>query len=322
MRWNGIKTMVIVGLGAEAGIVPTVTHAASLGYFPIAVDDCIVASDPAWRERAMQFIGRSATIKTRKEIIDIWGRSARRPVTPVMTEAEARGPAPAPRTTPTVTYEEREIPNTVEEILNPKHTVLLVHEMLNTFVTRGSGFDKQGHRIDCDAILDPMARLIEKAREKKVRVAYVRWTTYADGSASADPSRRNIVALRPPTNDSTIEGTAGWEIASAVKPAPGDWVLRKYRPDAFFATPLDTLMRWNGIKTLVIVGPGAEVGILPTLMHASNLGYFRIAVKDLIVAADPNRLDDAMKFIADQAMIKTQREIMDIWQAAKPTPSS
>jgi nicotinamidase-related amidase len=324
MRWNGIKTMIIVGLGAEAGIVPTVTHAASLGYFPVAVDDCIVASDPTWRDIAMKFIGRSATIKMRKDIIDIWSKSAPRAVAPVLTDAAAatagRG-SPTSSATPTVTYEGRQIPSSIEEILNPKHTVLLVHEMLNTFVTRGGGFDNAGRRIDVDPTLEPMAQLIAKAREKKVRVAYVRWTTYADGSASADPNRLNFRGLRPPTTDSTIEGTWGWQIADAVKPAPGEWVLRKYRPDAFFATPLDTLMRWNGIKTLVIVGPGTEVGVLPTLMHAANLGYFRVAVSDLLVPTDPKRKEEGMRLVGEQAIVKTQKEVMDIWQAAKTTPT-
>ena len=73
-----------------------------------------------------------------------------------------------------------------------------------------------------------------------------------------------------------VEGTPGWEIADAVEPVPGDWLIRKYRPDAFFATPLDSMMRWNGIRTLVVVGVGAEVGVLPTLMTASNLGYFTV----------------------------------------------
>jgi ureidoacrylate peracid hydrolase len=124
-----------------------------------------------------------------------------------------------------------------------------------------------------------------------------------------------------PATDSTIEGTWGWEIADAVKPEPGDWVLRKYRPDAFFATPLDTLMRWNGMKTLVIVGVGAEVGVIPTLMSASNLGYRRVAVSDLLRPTDPKRMQDALLYIGDQATLKTSAEVIDIWQNAAATPS-
>ena len=305
MRWNGVKTMVIVGLGAEAGILPTVTHASTLGYFSVAVEDAVIAANPAWQDLAIKFIGRSAMVKNRDEIIEIWNKSAPRPVAPATTSA-----APAPRTAPDL-----------HEVLDPKHTVLLVHEMLNAWVTRGGYLDRAGRRIDADAIMPTMAMLIETARSKGVRVAHVRWTTYADGSASANGAE--LSALVPPSTSTiaTIEGTWGWEFADQVKPAEGDWVLRKYRPDAFFATPLDTLMRWNGMKTLVIVGIGAEVGVVPTLMSASNLGYRRVAISDALGPANPARMEDAMLYISNYSTVKTSAEVIDIWRAATPTPS-
>ena len=316
MRWNGIKTMVIVGLGAEAGIVPTVTHASTLGYFSVAVEDAMVAANPAWQDVAIKFIGQSAMVKNREEIIDIWNKSAPKPVAPATTSAAPRARRP-PET------EARRAPMAgwnMEEVLDPKHTVLLVHEMLNVFVSRGGSFDRNGRRIDTDAEIPAMQRLLETARSKGVQVAYVRWTSYADWSSSANGAE--LTVLRPPSTSttSTIEGTWGWEIADPVKPVEGDWVLRKYRRDAFFATPLDTLMRWNGMKTLVIVGPGTEVGVLPTLMSASNLGYRRVAISDALIEVDPARKEDAMRFIADYATVKTAAEVLDIWRAATPAP--
>ena len=308
MRWNGVKTMVIVGIGAEVGILPTVTHASTLGYFSVAVEDAVIAANPAWQDLAIKFIGRSAMVKNRDEIIEIWNKSAPRPVAPTTPSA-----APAPRTAPDL-----------HEVLDPKHTVLLVHEMINAWVTRGGYLDRGGiprlDRVDADATMPTMARLMETARSKGVRVAHVRWTSYADGSASANGAE--LSALVPPSTSTieTIEGTWGWEFADPVKPAEGDWVLRKYRPDAFFATPLDTLMRWNGMKTLVIVGIGAEVGVVPTLMSASNLGYRRVAISDALVAADPSRMEDAMLYISNYSTVKTAAEVIDIWRAATPTP--
>ena len=307
MRWNDIKTMVIVGLGAEVGIVPTVTHAATLGYFAVAVEDCIVPSNPAWEEVAIKFIGRSAMVKNRAEIIEIWNKSAPRPVAPATTSAAA--PAPSAPTAPDL-----------QEVLDPKHTVLLVHEMLNVFVSRGGLFDRDGRRIDTDAEIPAMQRLLETARSKGVQVAYVRWTSYADGSAQANVGPRTVLPPVSTSTRSTIEGTWGWEIADPVKPAEGDWVLRKYRPDAFYATPLDILMRWNGMKTLVMVGPGTEVGVLPTFMTAANLGYRRVAISDALIAADPARKEDGMRFIGHQSTVMTSDEVLDIWRAATPTP--
>jgi nicotinamidase-related amidase len=80
-------------------------------------------------------------------------------------------------------------------------------------------------------------------------------------------------------------------------------------------------MRWNGIKTVVIVGVGAEVGVVPTLMTASNLGFRRIAVSDCLRPTDPQRMDDAMRYIASQAIVKTHADIIEVWRTATPTPS-
>src|SRR3989442_15805331 len=110
----------------------------------------MVRSDPTRMEDAMKFIRGPATIKNRKDLIDIWGKGEAGPfarvgpVVPirqsdrnVMTKEDLAAAAqrqqqaaPPPRTIP---YEGREIPVAIEEILNPKHTVLLVHEMLKDF---------------------------------------------------------------------------------------------------------------------------------------------------------------------------------------------
>ncbi len=72
-----------------------------------------------------------------------------------------------------ITYKGRQIPETFEEIVNPLHTALIVHEMRNDLREIGS-FDKHGNtiRIDFDSILAPIARLLEAARDKHVRVMY------------------------------------------------------------------------------------------------------------------------------------------------------
>ena len=38
-----------------------------------------------------------------------------------------------------LTYKGRQIPDTFEEIIDPKHTALIVHELLNDFCAEGGG---------------------------------------------------------------------------------------------------------------------------------------------------------------------------------------
>jgi ureidoacrylate peracid hydrolase len=116
----------------------------------------------------------------------------------------------------------------------------------------------------------------------------------------------------------TVDGTWGWENIDAVKPMPGDWIVRKHRRDGFWASDLDALLRWNGIKTIVFVGIGGELGGVATLITADTLGYFRIAVKDGILTSDPGRTEDAWRFISDHAVVKTSAEVLGVWNRHAP----
>ena len=327
MRWNGIKTMVIVGLGTEVGIVPSVMTASELGYFTIVVDDAIKAVDPTRKEAAMAFLRDSAIVSNAKKVEEIWNNAA------------AIGPTsldePPSRDVPTgnavldaapdaaVGFRGHGIPTTEAEVLDPKHTLLLVHDMQNDFIGGDGALEAAGRRVDAEGILKPVARLLAGAREKNVRVAYTLWTNYADGSSFSDRALRDSLARSDAAGPRgwALEGTAGWQIVDAVKPSPDDWEIRKYRSDAFYATPLDSLMRWNGIRTVIVVGIGAETGVLSTLMSASNLGYFTVAVSDCLALSDPGRMDDAMRYIADGAIVRTHAELLDIWRDAAPKPT-
>ncbi|MNC98066.1 hypothetical protein D3C83_159190 [compost metagenome] len=56
---------------------------------------------------------------------------------------------------------------------------------------------------------------------------------------------------------------------------------------------------------------------MPTLITAAHLGYLRVAVSDCLRASRLERTDDAMRFIADYAVLKTHAELIATWTARK-----
>jgi ureidoacrylate peracid hydrolase len=197
------------------------------------------------------------------------------------------------------------------QIINPRHTVLIVHEMLNDFISDGGAYHKMGRRHDparIAKVLPPMQKLIAAARAKNVRLVYVRYTTHADGSTTPLANRR------PNATPGMVDGTWGWQNIDAVKPEPGDWIIRKYRPDSFYATPLDAMLRWNEIKSVVIMGIGASSGMIPTLIHGSTLGYRMVTVGDCMLAIDPTLQDESMRSIGRLSLVKTHAEILQGWE--------
>src|SRR5262245_32514326 len=117
------------------------------------------------------------------------------------------------------------------DLLDPKHTALIVHEMINDFISPGGPYDKQGRRYSPELMASGIPRiqtLLAAARRKNVRVIYVRFTSHEDGSTLSDVNRRDLLSRREaPDERIHIEGSWGWEIIDALKPQPGDLVLRK-----------------------------------------------------------------------------------------------
>ncbi len=215
-----------------------------------------------------------------------------------------------------ITYKGLQIPETFEEIVDPKHTVLIVHEMLNDWLEKGGVFNPKARPAALKEILPPMVKLVDAARKSKVKVIYARYTNYADCRtySEADILRQWDQMKDPKWRPSVVEGTWGHEVIDELKPKEGDHILDKYKVDAFVGTNLDVLLRWNGIKTIVIMGVGAFPGILTTVSHAYNLGYFIVGPVDCIRGArEPGLVEDAMKFIGRMGIVKPSSDVIKAW---------
>ena len=217
-----------------------------------------------------------------------------------------------------ISYQNREIPETLDEILKPSHSALIIHELLHDFVSPDGVFDKTGMRIDISKTLPPSVSLLKAARRNDVKVIYVRFTTLADLSNLNDPmlvktyERNNGLdhVVQP-----VVEGSWGWENIPEVAPLPNESIVKKLRVDCFLQTNLDLILRSNGIKSFVILGVGAERGIVPTVAHGMNLGYFGVVPEDCINATSPSFYHTAKRFIGRYATLAASEKIINIWDA-------
>jgi nicotinamidase-related amidase len=212
----------------------------------------------------------------------------------------------------------------VADLVDPRHTALIVHEMMNDFISPGGEYDKQGRRYRPElmaSLIPRMQELLAAGRRKNVRVIYVHFTSHEDGTTLSDANRRDVLSGREAPERLHIEGSWGWEIIDALKPQPQDLVLRKYRPDAFYGTILDSILRWNSIKTVITTGVGVAVGGVPTVMTAMNLGYQSIAVGDAFISTDDKRTSAALDYLRAHAIVRSHREIVDAWDRSAPRPT-
>ena len=220
-----------------------------------------------------------------------------------------------------LTYQGRQIPETLAEIVDPRHTAVIVHDTQNDNTGKGGNYEKAGHRIDISHFLTPLVHFLDQARRHRVRVMYTQYTHLPNFATYTDVQIRSQYAILTDsdkrwTRDDMIDGTWGWQTIDELKPRPEDIVIRKYRVDAFLSTPLEYLLRLNRIRTIIHTGIATEVGILPTAWHALNLGFFVVVPEDCVGAMEPQYHQDAMNFLRRLAIVTNSSKIVDAWKTA------
>jgi len=150
----------------------------------------------------------------------------------------------------------------------------------------------------CLHIIPKIKILVEEARKKGLPVIYACDTRLRD-----DPifERFNL----PPH---TIKGTEGWKIIDELSPETSDIIVEKPRLSAFYASNLDFLLRYKGIKTLIISGIRTEGCILKTIMDGLELGYEIILPVDCIASPSKENHEATLKILDIFPVKKTKAE--------------
>jgi nicotinamidase-related amidase len=160
--------------------------------------------------------------------------------------------------------------------LDPKATALLLMDM------QSAVFDRVPAQKE--AVLAQAAKLLDAARKANVRVIYV-----AVGFRPGYPevSARNMMFGIVRQHGLFAAGSAGTEIHPSLAPRAEDVVVTKRRVSAFFGTDLDTILRANGIDTLVLAGISTSGVVTSTVRHAADADYRLVVVEDGCADADP-----------------------------------
>lgn len=85
------------------------------------------------------------------------------------------------------------------------------------------------------------------------------------------------------TGHSQVEGTRGAEIVPELAPLPGEHVVRKRRPSAFFGTDLDTFLRGSRVDTLILAGSSMSGCVRATVVDGFSLDYRVMMVRECVV---------------------------------------
>src|SRR4029077_5170553 len=131
--------------------------------------------------------------------------------------------------------------------------------------------------------------LIAMARKAGMMVIHV-VVAFRPGHPEVGPRNPLFSALK--ANGMAVAGSEGAAIHPAAAAREGEPIVVKHRISPFVGTDLETLLRANGIDTLVLAGLHTTRVVLLTVRHAGDLDYRLVVVRDC--CADPDAEVHAM----------------------------
>lgn len=221
-----------------------------------------------------------------------------------------------------LSFQGQTVLTTLEEILAPSHTLLLLYDFVNAAFGRVKHSSKQSQRWEATSAVDDMLprckRLADAARAAGIPVMYTRhlmnhaWASgpmvryYMRGSGVDDPAQ--LWAAGPPDTD----------IVAELTPHPEDVILDKYYNSAFSGTNFSQLLHARSIKTLVLTGLQTESGIETTARQALIEGYYTVIPVDCVNSGNPDLHEGTLRYLRRRSVTEqtSAEEIINIWRAS------
>jgi nicotinamidase-related amidase len=95
-----------------------------------------------------------------------------------------------------------------------------------------------------------------------------------------------------------LEGDEATELADGLSPRPDEYLIRKRRYSAFFATELELVLKSHGVRTLVLVGALTDVCVHYTFVDAHQHDYHCRVVTDCVGGSSQQAHDAALEAMA------------------------
>jgi nicotinamidase-related amidase len=101
------------------------------------------------------------------------------------------------------------------------------------------------------------------------------------------------------------ENGHGRRIAEALRPAPEDYSVLKPKHSAFFATPLDLLLRHLRVKSLILTGVATDQCVVMSATDARMRDYDVLVPEDCVAAQNEERNRRGLDYLREAQRIKT-----------------
>ena len=181
----------------------------------------------------------------------------------------------------------KEILTSLQEMILPRHTALIIVDAQNDFCSPGGCFAqlKSSNMELTQSALERLGDLLAAARRARLMVIYTQATNLPSLIFRSPPDiARKLEYLDPDRPLICVEGGWGYQIVDGLKPLPDEIIIKKHRHNSFVGTELDLLLRSNGIKTVIVTGFSTERCVLATVTGAIAHDYYAVVPGDCVAS--------------------------------------
>lgn len=223
-----------------------------------------------------------------------------------------------------ITVHGRQVFTTLEELVDPSHTALVIIDVQNDFCSEGGLMHEIGKDL---SMMKPMVQnlhqVLERARAVGVLPVYIQNQWLPEHRAASGAWLRFMVVRygMDPKRGCTVADTWGAEILPEVAPRQGELVVKKWRSSAFVGTNFDMVLRCNDIRTVVITGDVTQGCVESTARDASFHDYYVVVLEDCVATYEHDLHEASLKVLRTRVDVTPAGDVLKIWDAHRPRRS-
>jgi nicotinamidase-related amidase len=218
--------------------------------------------------------------------------------------------------------------NKISELADPAHSAVIVIDMQNEIVSTQGGYNRPDRSQPPDPArsaviprfqeqIKRLHRLLSAARQRHVAVIYTEYIHCDSSGQMLVNGPECWCHLREPWVSCVTDGTWEAAIIQDLAPNPAEVIIKKSRGDSFYRTYLDDILREKGITNVLLTGTAGGGCVLATAFGAMERGYYPVLVIDCV---DQERFVQLV--VKGRWPIYSSDQIMGVWNAARPKPTS
>ena len=174
-----------------------------------------------------------------------------------------------------LTFQGMTIPQSLEEIISPQNTALIVYDM-QVGITRQIANGAE--------ITARVRQVLEAARKAGMPTFFTRHMSLPRELMGAFQLRMALAWQRVDSPERVkpmfLRDSPAFQIVPELEPKPSEMIVDKITMSAFEGTYLAIALRDCGIRSFIIAGIALEIGIDPSCRHGADLGFWPILVRD------------------------------------------